>query len=61
MIPGTSMEFTRGMSPCLETNPYDGFNPTTPQYAAGLRVEPPVSDPRALQRKEISLTLKAFQ
>src|SRR3954468_475370 len=27
--------------------PYVGFNPTTPQNAAGCRTEPPVSEPRA--------------
>ena len=34
-------------SPYLETRPYVGFNPTTPQNAAGWRMEPPVSVPRA--------------
>jgi hypothetical protein len=32
----------------LLTIPYDGFSPTTPQYAAGSRIEPPVSVPKAL-------------
>src|SRR5438094_10492846 len=27
--------------------PYVGFRPTTPHMAAGCRIEPPVSDPRA--------------
>lgn len=30
-IPGTSMEFTRGMRPWREISPYVGFKPTTPQ------------------------------
>ena len=32
----------------LLINPYDGLSPTTPQYDAGSRTEPPVSVPRAL-------------
>src|SRR5690606_34813384 len=34
-------------SPYRETRPYVGFRPTMPQSAAGCRMEPPVSDPRA--------------
>lgn len=48
-IPGTSMEFTKGINPYLETKPYVGFNPTNPQYDAGFLVEPPVSEPKALK------------
>src|SRR5687768_16970186 len=33
--------------PYLDTRPYVGFTPTTPQSAAGWRIEPPVSDPSA--------------
>jgi len=33
--------------PSVGTNPYVGFNPTTPQHAAGMRIEPPVSVPSA--------------
>lgn len=51
MIPGTSMELTKGIRPCLESKPYDGFNPTTPQYDAGFLTEPPESDPKALKFK----------
>src|SRR5262249_57551628 len=29
------------------SSPYLGLSPTTPQYAAGIRTEPPVSVPRA--------------
>src|SRR5215470_938568 len=34
------------MTPQRETRPYVGFSPTTPQNAAGWRIEPPVSVPR---------------
>src|SRR5207302_8993728 len=34
-------------SPYRDTRPYVGFTPTTPQNAAGWRIEPPVSDPNA--------------
>ena len=33
------------MSPYRETRPYVGLNPTTPQSAAGCRIDPPVSVP----------------
>jgi hypothetical protein len=36
-----------GTIPCRLTRPYVGFSPTTPQNAAGIRVEPPVSLPVA--------------
>jgi len=42
------MELTSGISPCLDSRPYVGFNPTNPQNAAGFLVEPPVSEPNAL-------------
>ena len=32
----------------LLINPYEGLNPAIPQYAAGRRVEPPVSVDNAL-------------
>src|SRR5215470_12605795 len=35
------------MTPRRETRPYVGFSPTTPQKAAGSRIEPPVSVPSA--------------
>lgn len=47
---GVSRELTSGIKPWRDTRPYVGFRPTTPQYAAGFRVEPPVSEPRALQQ-----------
>src|SRR5256885_15422301 len=31
----------------LEIRPRDGFNPTTPQHEAGIRIEPPPSPPWA--------------
>ena len=34
-------------SPQRLTWPYDGLNPVTPQKAAGCRMDPPVSEPRA--------------
>ena len=33
--------------PSVETSPNDGLNPTTPQQAAGMRIEPPESVPSA--------------
>jgi hypothetical protein len=47
-MPGMSRELTSGIRPYLDTRPYVGFKPTTPQYEAGLRVDPPVSEPSAL-------------
>lgn len=35
----------------LLIKPYDGFRPAIPQYAAGRRVEPPVSVHKALKDK----------
>ena len=42
-----SNEDANATNPYLETNPYVGFNPTTPQKLDGCLIEPPVSDPRA--------------
>ena len=42
-----SREDAKAIRPYLETAPYVGFMPTTPQNAAGWRIEPPVSEPRA--------------
>src|SRR5215469_6659771 len=36
-----------GCTPARLTRPYVGFRPTTPQHAAGRRIEPPVSLPSA--------------
>ncbi len=35
------------MAPSRETRPKPGFRPLTPQKEAGIRIEPPVSEPRA--------------
>ncbi len=40
------------MSPERETAPYVGFKPTTPQKAAGWRMEPPVSEPSAADAQD---------
>ena len=36
-----------GKQPSSGTSPHVGFRPTTPQHAAGIRIEPPVSEPSA--------------
>ena len=36
-----------GKTPLLLTRPKVGFMPTIPQRAAGMRMEPPVSEPSA--------------
>src|SRR3989344_5187087 len=46
-VPITSKELAKARSPKRDTLPYVGFKPTTPQKAAGWRIEPPVSEPRA--------------
>src|SRR6185436_7643796 len=38
-----------GKTPVVGISPYAGFNPTTPQAAAGIRMEPPVSVPMEAQ------------
>src|SRR5581483_10926934 len=42
-----SSELANATSPYRDTRPYVGLTPTTPHSAAGWRIEPPVSDPRA--------------
>ena len=42
-----SSEEASATSPRLDTAPYVGFSPTTPQKAAGWRIEPAVSEPSA--------------
>src|SRR2546423_15332779 len=37
----------RPITPCLGTRPKVGLSPVIPQYAAGIRIEPPVSVPIA--------------
>ena len=41
-----------GITPRLLTRPYVGFRPTVPQYAAGMRIDPPVSEPSAAGVRE---------
>jgi hypothetical protein len=36
-----------GKTPSSETSPYVGLKPTTPQQAAGIRIDPPESVPSA--------------
>ena len=43
--PGWSRERASGHAPAPLIRPYVGFRPTTPQNAAGIRIEPPVSLP----------------
>src|SRR2546423_14492526 len=45
--PAWSNVGARGNTPSVGTSPYVGLNPTTPQHAAGMRVEPPASAPSA--------------
>ena len=42
-----SSDDANATSPYLETSPYVGFSPTTPQKLAGCLIEPPVSEPSA--------------
>ncbi len=42
-----SSELPMAIIPCLESAPYVGLRPTSPQNAAGSRTEPHVSVPRA--------------
>src|SRR5688572_30789093 len=44
--PGWSRDDANATSPYREMRPYVGFKPTTPQNAAGWRIEPPVSVPK---------------
>jgi hypothetical protein len=45
--PTWSSDQAKGAAPCVLTRPYDGFSPVIPQTAAGSRMDPPVSEPRA--------------
>src|SRR2546425_12515634 len=47
MGPSLSIVQESAMAPCRLTSPYVGRRPVTPQYAAGVRIEPEVSDPMA--------------
>src|SRR5205823_12369657 len=45
--PTWSIDHESGIAPARLTRPYVGLRPTTPQQAAGSRIEPPVLLPRA--------------
>src|SRR6185503_12574225 len=45
--PHASNENVLGSTPRRLTRPYVGFTPTIPHSAAGIRIEPPVSEPVA--------------
>src|SRR5215831_462034 len=40
------------MTPRLLINPYVAFKPTVPHKLAGIRIDPPVSDPNAAEQNE---------
>ena len=61
MIPIVSIELANGISPYLETRPYVGFNPMTPQNEAGNRTDPPVSDPKALYNHNYNIKVEIFK
>src|SRR3954447_18954320 len=44
--PAWSNDGASGNTPSIGTSPYVGLKPATPQHAAGIRIEPPVSVPR---------------
>src|SRR5207342_3519652 len=46
-VPAWSQLGESGKTPSSGSSPWLGLSPTTPQYAAGIRTEPPVSVPRA--------------
>ena len=50
-VPIWSSDDAKATKPYRDTRPYVGFSPTTPQHAAGCRIEPPVSDPKAATHK----------
>ena len=43
--PTWSSDRLRGTTPLQDKSPNDGLKPTTPQAAAGILIEPPVSFP----------------
>src|SRR5215475_7462369 len=46
-MPTVSRLGESGIAPASDTTPYVGFQDVTPQQCAGMRSEPPVSDPSA--------------
>ena len=59
MGPAWSMDQASGRQPCLEMRPKVGLMPTTPQQAAGWRIEAPVSLPSAIQAKPAARAAEA--
>src|ERR1051325_4899828 len=45
--PTVSSEYESGIALARLTRPLVGFSPVTPQKCAGMRIEPPVSEPSA--------------
>jgi hypothetical protein len=45
-----SSDAPSGNTPARLTRPYVGFRPTVPHHAEGMRMEPPVSVPRAAKQ-----------
>ena len=45
--PTVSSDCDSGIAPARLTRPTVVFNPVTPQKCAGMRIEPPVSEPSA--------------
>jgi len=48
-IPTVSSDVLRGTTPVVGQRPVVGRKPTTPVAEAGMRIEPPVSVPRAMR------------
>src|SRR6185436_16397857 len=53
-VPTVSRAGLSGWTPIRLTRPRPGFRPTTPQTAAGMRTEPPVSLPSAASQKPLA-------
>src|SRR5207245_11095800 len=49
--PTVSSDCDSGIAPARLTRPTVVFSPVTPQKCAGIRIEPPVSDPNAANVK----------
>ena len=52
--PIVSMLGASGQTPSNEIRPCVVFSPNTPQHAAGIRTEPPVSDPNATSASSVA-------
>lgn len=48
-----------GNTPNLLTRPYVGFSPTIPQHAAGMRIDPDVSEPSDPMVKPVGIATPA--